>query len=167
MRNLTIKELQGKAIDFFDILDDKIFYCGLACFIRHCFRFTKRLKTWIPLIWNQENWDFEYLYDLIEFKLKEFIQAQEQDYLHEQKGVQRRIRQIKICLAYLDRYRNWPNYYDYPMDDIEHVKTETGYTLKHTNSINEAKRKGVHAYEKFNYDMFWKRFMQWHQGWWT
>ena len=149
VRKVFIKNLYNEELTFWENIEDKILYGKLGCFLRHLFRFLKRLPKWIKICWNQENWDYNYLYDLIEIKLKEFLKAQEE--------------------AYLDRYRNWPNYYDYPMDDIYHEKAEDGlgYYMKHSSSINEAKRKGANKYEKFNYEMFWKRFLQWHQGWWT
>ena len=130
-------------------------------------RFLKRLPAWIKLCWNQEDWDYGYIYDLLEFKLKKLQQVIEQDTIHEPKDVNRSVRQIKICLQYLDRFRNWPEYYDYPMDDIKWVEGDFGLCMKSTNSINEAKRKHATAYEQFNYEMFWKRFLQWHRSWWV
>lgn len=169
VRKLFLKSLTDSELTIWDKLEDIIFYNKFSCFLRHLFRFLKRLPKWIKICWNQEDWDIAYLYDLIEIKLKEFLKAQEEDTWHVPKETKRRAKQIRICLAYFDRYRNWPNYYDYPMDDIYHEKAEDGlgYYMKHSSSINEAKRKGAHKYEKFNYEMFWKRFLQWHQGWWT
>lgn len=165
MRKLYVKEINGDKITMMDIIIDKLTYNPLVLFILKCLRFIKRLFIWIPLIWKQENWDIAYLYDLIEFKLKDILVALEDDNIHEEKGVKRRVRQVKICLAYLDRYRNWPKYYDYP--DVEWVPTEHGcYTMKYKPG-DKIKADECHDYEKFNYDMFWKRFMQWHQGWWV
>ena len=169
VRKAFIKSLYNQELTLWENIEDKILYGKLGCFIRHLIRFIKRLPKWIKICWNQENWDYNYLYDLIEIKLKEFLKAQEEDTWHVPKETKRRARQIKICLAYLDRYRNWTDYYDYPMEDIYFEKAEDGLGsyLRHKSSINEAKRKGADKYEKFNYGMFWKRFLQWHQGWWT
>jgi hypothetical protein len=129
-------------------------------------RFIFRLFKWIPILWNQEDWDYDYLYDLIVVKLKEIRSCMEEDTIHV--GMEKRVRQIDICLAYLDRYRNWTDYIEYPMDDIKSVKCEDNlFRLIPTNSHNEAKRKLIRHYEEFNYKMFWKRFLQWHRGWWT
>ena len=79
-----------------------------------------------------------------------------------------RIKQIKVCLAHLDRYRNWPNYYDYPIDDIEFKLNDDGfYSLVRTNPQNELQRRGADAFEQKHYDKFWSDFMKWHRGWWT
>ena len=128
-----------------DTLEDIILYNRFSIFLRHVFRFIIRLPKYIKLAWLQEDWDVEYLYDLIEMKLKEFKKAQENDTWHVQHETKRRAQQIDICLKRLDRYRNWPNYYDYPMDDIIHVKVEdpnygTCYRLEHTNEENEKQR---------------------------
>ena len=100
--------------------------------------------------------------------MKELLKAQEQDTIHLQKDVKRSIKQIKVCLAYLDRYRNSTKYYDYPIDDIIFEPCKNNCSkMNYTNKYNEIRRKGIISYEKFNYDMFWKRFLQWHQGWWV
>lgn len=135
----------------------------ILIFLQHLLRFFKRLPKWIKLCWQQENWDYEYLYDLIDMKLNEFLVAQQEDTIHLPKETKRRVKQIKICLNYLHRFRNWTEYYDYPIEDIYFDNNR----LKYTSKYNELKRYHVHAYIKFNYDMFWKRFLQWHQGWWT
>lgn len=158
------------SLNLWEKILDFIFYNKLSCFLSHFGRFIKRLPKYIKLAWDQETWDSEYIYDLIEMKLKELLKAQEEDTCHVKKETKRRAKQIKICLAYLDRYRNWVDYYDYPMDDIKWIDSPDYKGCKqmiHTNNRNEIKRKGAHAYEKFNYDMFWKRFLQWHQQWWT
>ena len=133
--------------------------------IRKIGRFIKRIVKWLPILWKQEDWDYEYLYDLMEVKMKELQECLRQDdiHLHSDKYV----RQINICLAYLDRFRNWDNYIEYPTDDFKWDDCKNGCKrLEHTNKINEIKRKKAIPYEKFNYDMFWKRFLQWHQRWW-
>lgn len=169
-QKLIHNRLFSHPLNWWENILNFIFYNNVSCFFRHVGRFLKRFPKYIKLAWYQETWDYEYLYDLIEMKLQEFLKAQEEDNWHVEKETKRRAKQIRICLAYLDRFRNWTKYYDYPMDDIEWIDSSKHKGCKqmiHTNKRNEIKRKGVHAYEKFNYDMFWKRFLQWHQGWWT
>lgn len=146
-------------MDFRQKIYDIIFSIQKVC------RFLKRLIFWLPIIWKQEDWDISYLYDLIEIKLKEIRKCLLKDDIHKDSDL--RVREIDICLAYLDRYRNWTNYIEYPIDDIifEPASECTGKMVS-TNSHNEARRKLVRKYEDFNYKMFWKRFMQWHQKWW-
>lgn len=146
-------------MDFRQKIDDTIFS------IQKVGRFLKRLIFWVPIIWKQEDWDISYLYDLIEIKLKEIRKCLLKDDIHKDSDL--RVREIDICLAYLDRYRNWTNYIEYPIDDIIfEPASECTSKMVSTNSHNKAKRKLVSKYEDFNYEMFWKRFMQWHQKWW-
>jgi len=125
-------------------------------------RFFVRLIKWLPVIWKQEDWDFMLVYDLLAFRMKEVQRCLARDKLH--MGMEREVRKISICLAYLDRWRNWPDYITAP--PLKWTETEDGlYRLTSTKSEDRIYRQ-IWAYEKFNYDMFWKRFLQWHKGWW-
>lgn len=129
-------------------------------------RFIKRLFYYIPAIWKDEDWDYAGIYYFLKLKMQRLKIAQEQDTWH--KNSNRCARQISICLGYLERYLNWPNYIPYPIDDLMfEVKEDNLFGLRHTNSYNEAIRKKFQNYEEFNRKMFWKRFLQWYQGWWT
>ena len=129
-------------------------------------RFIKRLFYYIPAIWKDEDWDYAGIYYFLKLKMQRLKIAQEQDTWH--KNSNRRARQISICLEYLERYLNWPNYIPYPTDDLRfEVKEDNLFGLRYANSYNEAIRKKFQNYEEFNRKMFWKRFLQWYQGWWT
>ena len=99
--------------------------------IRHIGRFVKRLPSYIKLAWQQENWDYEYMYDMLEFKMKELYQGLCEDKRHAKHEVERRKLQIRVCLRRLDRYRNWDTYVDFPTDDL---------VSKETSFINKEKR---------------------------
>ena len=145
-----------------------LWYNNFSCFLRRVGRFIKREVRWVPVLWNQEEWDYAYIYDLLIMKMKELKKDMSKDTWHDQKEVQRSIRQIDICLARLDRYLNWPDYYDYPMEDIYSEPTEDGcYKMCYASEKNEQQRLGAHSFEEKNYNKFWKDFMQWHHGWWT
>ena len=66
-------------------------------------------------------------------------------------------------------WRNWTNYYEYPMDDVYSESTEDGkyYIMKYASEENEKQRLGALTFEQKNYDKFWKDFLAWHRGWWT
>lgn len=151
-----------------DSIIEIIWYNRFTCFLRKLGRFILREIRWIPVLWNQEDWDFEYMYDLLEVKMKELRKDMSEDIWHDQKVVQRSIKQIDVCLARLDRWRNWIKYYEYPLDDIVHVPTKDGYyKIEYTSEENEKQRLGAIDFEQKNYDKFWKDFLAWHQGWWT
>lgn len=151
-----------------DFLEEILWYNRFSCFLRRIGRFILRLGRWVPVLWNQEEWDFSYMYDLLVMKMKELKKDMSKDSWHNQKEVQRGIKQIDICLARLDRYRNWPDYYDYPMEDIYSEPTENGcYKMCYASEKNEKQRLGAITFEQKNFDKFWKDFIKWHLGWWT
>ena len=163
---IRIRGIQKRTIK--DSIIKIIWYNRLTCFLIKLGRFILREIRWVPVLWNQEDWDFEYMYDLLEIKMKELRKDMSKDIWHDQKVVQRSIKQIDICLARLDRWRNWIKYYDYPIDDIIHVPTKDGcYKIEYTSEENEKQRLGAIDFEQKNYDKFWKDFLAWHQGWWT
>lgn len=163
-----IKSIKELPMTFKDWIIEIACYNKVSCFLRRLGRFIIREIRWIPVLWNQEDWDFEYIYDLLEVKMKELRKDMSKDYWHDQKCVQRSIKQIDICLARLDRWRNWTKYYYYPMDDIIHVPTENScYRMDYTSEENEQQRLGAIDFEQRNYDKFWKDFLAWHGGWWT
>lgn len=156
-------------MNFKDYVIEFLFFNRLSSFLRKLGRFVLREIRWIPVLWNQEDWDSEYIYDLLEMKMKELRKDMSKDYWHSQKSVQKGIRQIDICLKRLDMWRNWTNYYEYPMDDVYSEPTENGkyYIMKHASEENEKQRLGALTFEQKNYDKFWKDFLAWHRGWWT
>lgn len=162
---LEVKKLTKPLNNILIFLKGIFFIRGL----RKLGRFLLREIRWIPVLWNQEDWDFEYVYDLLEVKMKELRRDMSKDTWHDQKGVQRGIKQINICLARLDRWRNWSDYYYYPMDDVYSELTEDGkyHVMKHASEENEKQRLGAIDFEQKNYNKFWKDFLAWHRGWWT
>lgn len=143
-------------------------YNNFSCFLRRLGRFIKREIRWVPVLWNQEEWDYAYIYDLLIMKMKELKKDLQKDKWHDTHCVKRSIQQIDVCLGRLDRYLNWPDYYDYPMEDIYSEPTEDGcYKMCHASEKNEKQRQGAHVFEEKNYNKFWKDFLKWHQGWWT
>lgn len=122
-------------------------------------RFLKRLIRWLPVLWKQEEWDYSYLYDLIEFKLKELKQALEKDKLH--KDSNEYAKQILDCLTYLDKYRNWDKYLDFPENCCMINNNELAYIEDFVKLLGV-----IEKFEQTNYRLFWKTFIKYHRNWW-
>ena len=168
MNPSLIKELNNEEITFRDKLKEFLCYTIIPSFIRKFFRFIKRVIRWLPVLWKQEEWDYEYIYDLLKIKMLELRKSISEDTWHEEKSVKRELKEIDICLARLDRWRNWIEYYDYPTDDIKMLRTSDGtYKMKHFSEANEIQRRGASIFEEKNYNKFWKDFLRWHRNWWT
>jgi hypothetical protein len=155
-------------LSFKEELIGLLLYNRFAAFLRRIGRFIKRMCRWIPVLWNQEEWDYAYIYDLLVMKMKELKGDMSKDYWHDQKEVQRSIKQIDLCLERLDRYLNWMEHYYYPMEDIYYEPTEDGCVrMCYASKRNEKQRLGASEFEEKNFRKFWKNFVKWHRGWWT
>lgn len=130
--------------------------------IRKFGRFILRLIKWFPILWKQEDWDFEYMYDLLEIKMKELRECLRKDTLHVNSDLH--AREISICLAYMDRFRHWDDYIE-KSDKLKSMEIEEIHSKLGEYRVKEYVRKNV-AFEKDNYDMFWKCFIKWHRNWW-
>ena len=126
-------------------------------------RFIIRLFKWIPILWKQEDWDYEYIYDLMEVKMKEIQNCLRKDTLHV--GNNRHIREINICLAYMDRFRNWDKYVELP-EDASWGERGLKFSNNTTKKYRKSLVKKMISFETDNFNMFWKRFIQWHKNWW-
>ena len=54
-----------------DWLEEVLWYNRFSCFLRRVGRFILREVRWAPVLWNQEEWDYAYIYDLLIMKMKE------------------------------------------------------------------------------------------------
>lgn len=168
IRPSFIKRLNEEKTAIKDWIEEVVIYNRVSSFVRRVARFIKRMWKWIPVLWNQEEWDYAYIYDLLIVKMKELRKSMSEDYWHDRKEVQRSIKQIDICLARLDRYLNWTDYYYYPMEDIYYEPTDNGcMKMCYASEANEKQRDGAIPFEEKNFTKFWKDFVKWHRGWWT
>lgn len=63
-------------------------------------RFFRRLYRWIPILYNDENWDYAYLLIIERQKLKDMIKCMEDYPISESDW--RSVRYMKICVSLLD-----------------------------------------------------------------
>ena len=66
-----IKSIKNLPMTLKDWVIEIFCYNRVSRFLRRFGRFILREIRWIPVLWNQEDWDFEYMYDLLEVKMKE------------------------------------------------------------------------------------------------
>ena len=123
-------------------------------------RFIKRLFRWLPVLWRQEEWDYGYIYDILDVKLKELRDCIAKDDIHADAPTC--LRQINICLKYLDRYRNADNYIKFPDEKPRIVNSRLETSEEYTAACL-----GLYEFEQGSRDKFWKRFVQWHSKWWV
>jgi hypothetical protein len=166
VRKAFLKSLNDETLTLWESIQDKLLYNDLSCFIKHIFRFLKRLPKYIKLCWINESWDYEGLYNFIDMFLQELYQAQLEDTWHVPRETKRRALQIKCTLAHLDRFRNWPNYYEWPDPTMKELD-DGNFTVTYNDPQAQEKMDFVHKMEQKHYEKFWKLLKQYHQGWWT
>ena len=115
-------------------------------------RFIKRLWRWVPVLWKQEDWDYDYLYEIMRIKMEELLKCLKEDNIHV--GADRRARQLSICLEYFKRMRTPEDYIDITSEDVSFKDTPDGFVEMKTTPYFNRQCKKCREFEKFNYDMF-------------
>lgn len=168
VRKSFTKSINTEEICIWDRVSEFLMYNRLSSILRKIGRFILRLCRWLPVIWNQEDWDYEGLYYLIKQKLKDLHSEIKKDTWHTPNEVQKSLRQIETCFKRMDKYINWTDYYHYPVEDIKWVDTEDGFKrMKITSGENEKQRSKVTLQIQKNHDKFWQDLTKWHHNWWT
>lgn len=168
VRRYFIKSLDIDGDEKMTILDyiyDFIFYNKVSIFLRKLGRFILRLPSYIKLCWSNETWDYEGFYDFVEMYLKQLRKAQEKDTWHEEHGRKRAIQQIDLTLAHLDRFRNWPNYYEWP--EPIHKQLPDGFWTIEYKKEDKSKIEYVHKMEEKHFNAFWRLLKKYLSNWWT
>ncbi len=78
--------------------------------IRFIFRKIKHFWQWAPIIWNDEDWDSGYLYEIMRFKIAKLRVDMEKD--HKYQNTDKYIRNMKIAEELLRRQSNSDFYFD-------------------------------------------------------
>ena len=171
VRPSFIKSLQTDyEFTLWDKIEDKLWYNPFSIFLRKTGRFITRVIRWLPVLWKQEEWDFGYTYNILEFKLKELRNNIAQDTWHDNECVQEELQQIDSVLDHLDKYRNWPKYIEIPeppKDFKRFTPTEDGCSrLNFTEQEHKAYDK-ARKFEEEHYNAFWNEMKENSDNWWT
>lgn len=170
VRPSFIKSLNIDGNDKMTIKDwviEILWYNQPCIFLRRVGRFILRLIRWIPVLWNQEEWDFGYTYDILKHKIKEIRKCVSEDTWHTEECVKEELEQIDSVLTHLDKFRNWPDYIEVP-NTFEHwVDNEDGTkSLEFSEEEHEAYRK-ADKFEEEHYNAFWDELKKNSGNWWT
>ena len=169
IRPSFIKEITEDNMTIKDWIIEILWYNNFSCFLRKIGRFILRLIRWIPVLYEQEEWDYEYIYDMLKLKMIELKENISKDTWHKERGVKRSLLQINVCLSRLDRFQNWDQYIKIPEVNWELEQGNRMYFLcskEESEEYDEAILKGI-EFEKKNYKKFWEDFIKWHNNWWT
>lgn len=85
----------------------------------------KNLISWFPTIWNQRDYDYSYIYDVLIFKLEKTLKCIDKYSFELEEDKQIRLRDIKLCISLLKLIRSdfygseYSDYYEAEYDFIE------------------------------------------------
>jgi len=134
----------------------------------------QRIICWLPKLWKDRDWDYIYLYQIIEYKLKRMENCIKNGYSVYPEKVTKR---IKVCRELLNRlakndYTNefLSEYYDkYPLF-IENVKGKLILKECEKNPLDEKKYKWAKQDEEYRqrYDIDYLFYLlkKYHRYWW-
>ena len=155
----AIKNFEPREETIFTKVGDLLLENDVAYFIRKQFRFAERLIRWIPVLYNDEDWDYDYLLRIIDFKLGRLRKVMVEDDIHY--DAPWTVKKIDVIRGRMDRFSNSHKYLgDMPCsDNVDEwfERTEEGH-LRFKESTPEQKE-DIHkvvAFEKKNYEGFFK-----------
>jgi len=155
----AIKSFEPREETIFTKVDDFVFHNDFVYAINKQFRFLERLIKWIPVLYNDEDWDFWYLLKIIDFKLGRLRKVIAEDDIHY--DAPWTVKKIDVIRGRMDRFLNSEKYIgDMPsrgeVDDW-FERTEEGH-LRMKESTPEQKEyiKGMIKFEEKNYKGFFK-----------
>ena len=143
-------------------LHDYTFSTRMVNFIKNSIGFCKRLWDYAPIIWQDDDMNFDYILPFMEHKMKRVEKLLKNDkiYLNSDKYA----RQIRIVLNHLDRWQNAENYvegyYDednndvYIQDNKIIISPKRKRIARQCNRISEENRK-----------QFWNYLTKWSGRW--
>ncbi len=74
----------------------------LYWFLQHTFYYgPKNLIRWVPMVWKTGSWDWTFLTEMMELKIREMADSIEKNGHH--LGAKRNVRQMRICVHILRR----------------------------------------------------------------
>lgn len=144
-----------------DWIEEIFCYNKPAIVLRKVGRFLLRVKRYIPVLWNQEDWDYEGIYFLLERKMKDLRKNISEDTWHVKHEVQMELKQIDICLCRLDYHLNSSLYGN------EYLNKKYTKEDRHNPELEGKRIRELVDFEEKCYNKFWKSFIRWHRNWWT
>lgn len=140
--------------------------------IRKFFRSLVRTIQYIPVVWGNEDWDWAWLFVLMEYKFLRMERAHLKDPYHGDSKY-RYARQLRVCRVLLKRIRQ-DDYCDKAYETYHEKWDRKGPFLEWLNNMSEAQQKElrlIHLMQeqakKRDEDLFFKTFQKFYAFWWT
>lgn len=124
----------------------------------------KNIFKYLPIIWNDRDWDYEYCVKLLRFKLKNMSKyLKEEDILFE---VDRICEEIDTTVEYID---NWLNAYDIYENDNQELlqQLRDEHNSYEHNKLEKEYCTKCYEFEEEQWSKIWLSINKNMQGWWS
>ena len=146
-----------------------------------------QICQWLPIIWNDEDWDFEYLLVLIQYKLKRMKACLWNNRIIEHKELKDTIIDMNKCISAIDEYENAHEIYEElyencpvnighrsePSKEYDECMTLVSINLDTGNDLTDEENhaycewiRNVHEFEQKKWEEIWNRLKENAQKFW-
>lgn len=121
---------------------------------------------WLSVIWNDEDWDFEYLLVLIQYKLKRMKACLWNNRIIEHKELRDTIIDINKCVSAIEEYRDSHEIYEELYEKCPiNISMDKTLTDAENHAYCEWVR-NVHEFEQKKWEEIWNRLKDNAQKFW-
>jgi len=120
----------------------------------------KQVLSWLPIIWKDEDWDYGYFIQIVEFKLNKIAECLEKDTIHE--NAKEHAAKVRETLNYFSNYQNCFDLVDKPETAIAEFRDREFYC---NDEFGEYCDK-VNKLEAENWEKAWNSIRDNAQCWW-
>ena len=93
-------------------------------FFKNLYYNIRRIIIWFPVIWNDRNWDYDYLFEILKFKIKQIRYRTEKLKMFD--SWEHKVKYMKLCEKLLDLIMNETKEFPEPKT-LEDLKYEVEY----------------------------------------
>jgi hypothetical protein len=146
-------------------LTKRWFWSKVEYTFRKVVRFPLRVVEWFKIIFHDEDWDFEYLVTILEFKLNKIAKNIDKYSYHKYKD--RDVKQIKEVLSHIQHYRNIEKFAgDYITEEETDLPIKEFLNRKRTFQQNNILKRNLEL-EKWHWQEIWWKISKHGQRWWS
>jgi hypothetical protein len=130
------------------------------------FRKLKRIIEWLPILWRDEDWDYQFLVKIIQFKLRRMADCIDRNEIISD---HKKARQMRIVAGHLDRFQAHSYWDSNPYQGWHIGYTKEGKFKRKFNPdyiFPYAQDRQIHDLEEWHWNEAWRKIAKYGMGWW-
>ena len=169
-----IKEVKEKVEDSYFIWEVKDSFLCFFRSLRHMFFQLVRVIQYIPVIWKNEDWDYEYILDLLDYKLSR-VEKRLTKF-----GSEEEVNQVRETRKHIKNYINYEEAYakeveaepfeidfDFRNNTFETINKVTGKVLtENEDKVYKEYLTRSYKWQGEEWDKIWDNFKEYLWHWW-